>query len=83
MLGTPPPSRCGSKVLSRLLYTLAVTAFLGGIGYAIFGDPRRCGIDDIGTSCGSGAKYSAALGGITLALILSYVARALRGDRRT
>ncbi len=64
-------------MVASVLYSLAVLALLAGVAYSLLSDPRPCGMDDVLTSCGSGARYGPAFGGIVSALILAYVGRAL------
>ncbi len=63
---------------SRILYAFAVAALLAGIAASILMEPRACGMDDILSSCGSGARYGSAIGGIFFAALLGYVGRALK-----
>lgn len=68
-------------MIKRLLYAVAAAVLLVGIAYALLMTPRPCGMDDISTGCGSGARTSTAIGALFVALLLLYVGRAI-GDRR-
>lgn len=66
----------------RVIYGVATIVLLIGLTYALVMDPRPCGMDDISTSCGSGARTSMAMGAVVLSLLLFYVGRAT-SNRRT
>lgn len=70
------------RVVSRALYVLAAAIVLAAIIYAATVDPRPCGMDDVATTCGSGARWGPLVGAIFVALILLYVGRAIKGTRR-
>lgn len=69
-------------VTKQVIYGVATTVLLVGLIYALVMDPRPCGMDDISTSCGSGARTSMAMGAVVLSLLLFYVGRAI-GNRQT
>ncbi len=68
-------------MVKRAFYVLATAALIAGLAYATFMTPRPCGMDDILSSCGSGARWGTVLSAVTVSLILFYVGRALGGNR--
>lgn len=65
----------------KILYGLAALAVISGIAYALAMDPRPCGMDDVSSFCGSGARRGAVVGGGLVALLLGYVGTALGNHR--
>lgn len=59
----------------KVLYAVAVLALISGIAYAVVMDPRPCGMDDVSSLCGSGARRGAVVTGLLVALLLGYVGR--------
>lgn len=68
-------------MIKRTLYWVGAVVLIGGIAYAVLMTPRPCGMDDISSSCGSGARTTVAMGAIVLSLLLFYVGRAI-GNRQ-
>ncbi len=69
-------------MLSRVLYVAAAVALGASILYALLVQPRPCGMDDVLSSCGSGVRTGALVGGLLIALLLAYVARAVSSKPR-
>ena len=68
-------------MVAWMLYLAAVVVLAAGIFRAVFADSRPCGMDDILSSCGSGARYGTLIGAIVTSLILSYIGRALHREK--
>lgn len=80
--GDIPLVRRETRLMARkILYGLASVALISGIAYALAMDPRPCGMDDVSSFCGSGARRSALVTGLLIALLLGYVGRALGNHR--
>lgn len=67
--------------MKKVLYALAVFALAGAVAYGLAIDPRPCGMDDISSACGPGARRGVFIAGAVLALLLAYVGRSLGNHR--
>lgn len=59
----------------KVFYAVAVLALISGIAYGLVMDPRPCGMDDVSSLCGSGARRGAVVTGVLVALLLGYIGR--------
>ena len=69
-------------MVKRIFYAVATVVLVVGTTYALVMTPRPCGMDDISTACGAGARTSTVIGAVFVALLLLYVGRAL-GERKS
>lgn len=69
-----------TSVVQRVLYATATVLFVAGIAYAVLIDIRPCGMDDVSTACGSGARIGIVLGATLVSALLFYIGKAI-GNR--